>query len=1147
MGKKLILLFLFVLFSVTAVYAAANVEISELMYDPPNAVTGTAKDAYRCANDSSCQWIELHNKENFAVDLSSWKIRVNTKTNGNEIYNFGDIIIQPDESIVVATQLGDENSDGFSFAKLYGNKDEVWDANVDGFRAVDSDIPFIKTTDTGPDNNPYVEIRLLDPSYTVADFMIFQSHQAGSTYFVQKNNGYTMEKDSQSNFAQGLQLGGSPGSKRNTSPMFSDIPNLSLNEDQELKSRLIDFREYASDAETNKNNLTFAITSFSTTPLNLLTCGVIGTEEEVSKTFFLNCTNLGNNLNGKADVKVRVSDGFLYNEEIFSIIVKPVNDAPVITSTAIENGVVGLEYTYDVEATDIENNDLSFSLLKAPIGMSINSSTGVVKWKPTEQQVGNNNVEVKVRDLVTDTKSSTQSFVVEVKPVFGFSNVDVDYTGGSINAVNNSQTLPRVYTSSEFKITPTLLNRHSLEQGIDIVVEDVELDLRLEKDGKVIAEDVIDSGFSLSSLESKQVEYTLAIPRDLSEGVYKLVLEARGDLFDIDENLRDVVIPQTRRFELLLSVQQARHDVFVSSISVDNGEVCGKESNLDVIIQNSGVRTERNLQLRVNYLPLGIDSSIDIDKISPGKSNKQTIKFTNKPGEHNITASITYNGGESTELDTLENFKSCVREGDLNGDFCVNDQDSLILSSKLGLTSSSNKFESKFDLIKDSIINLDDFFRLADLMEPECSVVGPTNEGGGGTPPVSKRGFALDLSQLRLLIQEGTSVVSNLKITNNENVSIVTQQKLDGKFSSGDKEISFNFPNSLSILSTASRGLELKIAAPAEFKPGMYSGTFKVENKAQTELIPIEIEVIPDVCSNGINGEDISVTVNEPDRNENFKPGDKIDVDVSVRNKGSTKDIAVEGILWNVDQDEEVETVDLDSVELNKGDEEKDDFDFEIVVPDDVKNDKIVIYIKAYDDNNEDSQCTVKSVGLDVKREKEDVRLTSVSIPKTLTCNTKASVAVSARNFGNDKDDGVFFRVVNDDLGILVESSKFELKEFDKNGDTITKTMSYDIPEDAEYDKSLLTVEVVYNNGGDKDRITKEVGVLCEGETSQALTGESGRSVEGNGVESTGNVVESSAEGVKSSLLENTAAFLAVILGLGVLSYLLKAYIMMRK
>ena len=57
MGKKILLLLLFVLFSASSVYAAANVGIDELMYDPPNEVTGVAKDVYRCANDSSCQWI----------------------------------------------------------------------------------------------------------------------------------------------------------------------------------------------------------------------------------------------------------------------------------------------------------------------------------------------------------------------------------------------------------------------------------------------------------------------------------------------------------------------------------------------------------------------------------------------------------------------------------------------------------------------------------------------------------------------------------------------------------------------------------------------------------------------------------------------------------------------------------------------------------------------------------------------------------------------------------------------------------------------------------------------------------------------------------------------------------------------------------
>jgi len=1146
LGKKILLLLLFVLFSASSVYAAANVGIDELMYDPPNEVTGVAKDVYRCANDSSCQWIELYNRENFAVDLSSWRIRVNTRTNGNEIYNFGDITIQPDESIVVATQLGDEDSDGFSFAKLYGNKDGVWDASVDGFRAVDSDIPFIKTADIGPDNNPYVEIRLLDPANTVVSFMSFQAHQAGPNYFVQKNNGYTMEKDAQGNFIQGLQLGGFPGSKRNTSPMLLDIPNLNLDEDQALTSRLIDFREYASDAETAKDDLTFSITSFSANPLNLLTCGLVGTEEEVSTTFFLNCTNLGSSLNGKADVTVRVGDESLTDEETFSIIVNPVNDAPEITSAAIESGIAGLEYTYDVESTDIEGDDLLFSLLTSPIGMSINSSTGLIKWKPTEQQIGNNEVEVRVRDLVTDSKSSTQRFVIEVKPIFGFSNVDVEYSGGSVNAANNNQTLPRVFTSSEFKITPTLLNRHPTEQGIDIVVEDIEVTLRFERDGRIITEDVIDSEFSLSSLANKQVEYTLAIPRDLSEGMYKLVLEAKGDLFDIDESLRDVVAPQTRRFELFLSVQQARHDVFISNIDVDNGEVCGKESNFDVIIQNSGIRTERNLQLKVNYLPLGIDSLIDIEKISPGKSNKQTIKFTNKPGKHNITASVIYNNGESINLETLENFESCIRNGDFNGDFCVGNEDLLLFSSKLGLKSSSSDFESKFDLVKDNVIDFDDYLAFADLIEPACFVVSPTDDGEAA-PPVTKEGFTLDMSQIRLLIQNGGSFVTNLGITNKGQVSIVTQHILEGGFSSGDNKISFNFLKSLSILPTASKHLELKIAAPTDFKPGVYSGTFKVENKAHTELIPIEIEVIPDVCSNGIKGEDISITINEPNRNEDFKPGDKIDVDVSVKNKGGSKDITVEGILWNIDKDDEVETVNADSVELDKGDEEKEDFDFEIVVPDDVEDDKIALYIKAFDDNNEGAQCTVKSIGLDVNREKEDVRLTSVSIPETLTCNTRGSVIVSARNFGKDKDDSVFFRVVNDELGILLESDKLELNEFDKNGDSITKTFSFEVPEKAKDDNTMLTVEVVYNDGVDKDSIAKEVGVLCEEKASQTVKGETGISENGNEVESTGNVIKSSTDKAESRLLENTTAFLAVILGLGVLSYLLKAYILMKK
>ena len=1143
MREKILFLFVF-LFLLDIAYAAPNVEISEIMYDPTNIVSGAAKDAFRCVNDSSCQWIELHNKENTAIDLSTWKIKVNTKTNGNDIYDFSDIIVQPNGYAVIVTQLGDEDSDGFSFSTLYGNKDGVWDSSTDGFVAVDSGIPFIKTPNVGPDSNPDVDIRLLDGSGSEVNTLFFQAHFNGPTHFVQKSNGYSMEKDVNGNFVQSLDLGGSPGKGRGMSPVFSSISNISLNEDQNLQSRLIDFRNFVSDADTNDNDLVFSITNFSANPSNLITCGLIGNETDISKTFFLNCTNLGVDLNGKADLTISASDGSGSGEKSFSIIVNPVNDAPSVTSTAVETAVAGLEYNYDVNASDLEDNEISYSLLNSPAGMSINSSTGLIEWIPNDGQIGNNNVEVRVSDAVANAKSSTQEFIINVQPIFGFSNVDVDYSGGSLSSVNNTQTLQRVFTSSEFNIMPTLLNRQPVKDSTDIVVDDIEVSIKLEKNNNIVFEDTILSGFSLSSLESRQLDYSFVLPRDLQPGIYKLTLEAEGDLFDIDENFRDVIKPQSRKFELMLDVQQSRHDIFISNIRVNDGQVCSANSNLEVTVQNSGTRTERDAQLVVNYLPLAINSLISIDQISSGENSNQVIEFTNAPGIHNVTATIIYNNGQSSSSEILENFQSCTEKGDFNGDACVNQKDVDLLVSKIGLMSSSTGFDSKLDVVKDNIIDAADFFYLSDIFGRGCSTTISDN-GNNGQVPITGEGFSLDLAQIKLLVQEGSSIISKLKITNKGNSLIGTKQSFNGEVSFEDKKITLDFPAFLSILPSKSSDIEIKTAVPSEFKPGVYTGTFKIETNTQSEIVPVDIEVFPDICSNGVIGEDISITIDDPNRNEDFKPGETISVDLTVRNKGKTRDVSVEGILWNVDTNDEVESVDADSVELDSGDSEKDDFDFEITVPEDVDDDKIVLYIKAYDDSDEDSQCVIESSGLDVKRDKNDVRITSVVIPESLTCNSKVSLKLSARNFGKDNDDGVYFRVVNQDLGIDLNSEVFELKEFDRNGDSITKIISFDVP-DKEVEKTTFVLEVVYKESAERNSLNKEVTVLCDENVSQTITQQSGTDSQDNEI-SGESVVESTQREVSNNLLVNTSLFLAVMLGLGILSYLLKLYILMKK
>jgi hypothetical protein len=87
------------------------------------------------------------------------------------------------------------------------------------------------------------------------------------------------------------------------------------------------------------------------------------------------------------------------------------NSSPVIESDPVTTAKEGAVYTYDVEATDPNEDTLTYSLTISPTGMTINSTTGVITWTPTEGQVGENGVVVEVSD---GSKSATQSFTITV-------------------------------------------------------------------------------------------------------------------------------------------------------------------------------------------------------------------------------------------------------------------------------------------------------------------------------------------------------------------------------------------------------------------------------------------------------------------------------------------------------------------------------------------------------------------------------------------------------------------------------------------------------------------------------------------------------------------------------------------------------------
>ena len=106
-----------------------------------------------------------------------------------------------------------------------------------------------------------------------------------------------------------------------------------------------------------------------------------------------------------------------------SITVNPVNDAPAINSTAVITATQDSPYSYTVTATDPETADsppqtLSYSLVSFPAGMTINADTGLISWTPTNAEVGNRNVTVRVKDSSgAANDSADQSFVIAVANV----------------------------------------------------------------------------------------------------------------------------------------------------------------------------------------------------------------------------------------------------------------------------------------------------------------------------------------------------------------------------------------------------------------------------------------------------------------------------------------------------------------------------------------------------------------------------------------------------------------------------------------------------------------------------------------------------------------------------------------------------------
>ena len=122
---------------------------------------------------------------------------------------------------------------------------------------------------------------------------------------------------------------------------------------------------------------------------------------------------------GEIIISVNITDGEYDDSESFILTVNAVNDVPLITSAPSYEAYEDIEYIYELEIEDPDDNSFEYILINNPEGMTI-SNEGVISWTPAEGVLSSGLVGVVVWDTYPPEEydiPAYQEFIINVIPV----------------------------------------------------------------------------------------------------------------------------------------------------------------------------------------------------------------------------------------------------------------------------------------------------------------------------------------------------------------------------------------------------------------------------------------------------------------------------------------------------------------------------------------------------------------------------------------------------------------------------------------------------------------------------------------------------------------------------------------------------------
>ncbi len=245
----------------------------------------------------------------------------------------------------------------------------------------------------------------------------------------------------------------------------------------------------------------------------------------------------------------------------------------------------------------------------------------------------------------------------------------------------------------------------------------------------------------------------------------------------------------------------------------------------------------------------------------------------------------------------------------------------------------------------------------------------------------------------------------------------------------------------------------------------------------------ITITVFPQLCEDGEVGDDLEISDLDLDEDEYFI-GDKISLDVDVDNDGTKDlDVNVEAFLYDVRQEDKLDDFDSDTTEIKDGDTELFEIELEFPFDNDLdEDDDFIIFVKAFEDGDEDTNCVQDMIDVDFERDDNDVVIEDVRVnPEVINPGENIEVAVDVLNVGNDDQDDASIEVINSQLRISQKSSKFDIERAGDD-DSMTSRFTVKIPENAAVGDYTLTVRVLDEDEDAYDRGEEFVTITVSGQ-----------------------------------------------------------------